>query len=139
MTTETRPVHSNQLVSRSILGLAGLVAVGIATTILFTPGAFYGGYGIDVMGNPTLANELKAPSGALLVAGLLMFFGVIRRDWLLPSLAIAVIVYLSYGFGRLLSIGLDGVPHSGMVAAAVIEFVIGAVCLSALHHVRRVQ
>lgn len=139
MTTATMTVSDKLYVSRGILGVSGLIAIGIAATILFAPGAFYAGYGIDVAGNPTLANELKAPSGALLVAGFLMFAGVIRRNWVVPALATATLVYLSYGFGRLLSIGLDGMPHSGMVAAAIIEIVIGAICLVALQRVRCTQ
>ncbi len=119
-------------VSRTILALAGLIAVAIAATILFAPGAFYAGYGINLSGNPTLANELKAPSGMLLVTGLIMFAGVARREWVVPSLATASVVYLSYGVARVISIALDGVPHSGMVSAAVIELVIGAICLAAL-------
>ncbi len=123
--------------SRSILALAGLIAVAIAATILFAPGAFYAGYGIELSGNPTLANELKAPSGMLLVTGLIMFAGVARREWVVPSLATATVVYLSYGIARLTSIALDGVPHSGMVSAAVIELVIGVICLATLLSRRR--
>ncbi|MEM1175275.1 MAG: DUF4345 domain-containing protein [Pseudomonadota bacterium] len=130
--TTTAHENEKQTVSRVILGVSGFIAVAISVTILFAPGAFYTGYGIDVVGNPTLANELKAPSGALLMAGLLMLAGVVRLDWLAPALATATLVYLSYGFGRVLSIGLDGMPHSGMVAAAVIELLIGAICLVAL-------
>ena len=137
MTTSALPATGNLYGPRSILAMASLVAIAIAATILFAPGAFYSGYGIDIAGNPTLANELKAPSGALLVAGLLMFAGVVRRDWVVPALATASIVYLSYGFGRITSIALDGIPHSGMISATAIELVIGCVCAAALLRSRR--
>ncbi len=137
MTITTVPATEKNYGSRGILALAGIVAIAIAATILLAPGAFYSGYGIDVAGNPTLANELKAPSGALLVAGIVMFAGVVRRSWLAPALATAAIVYLSYGFGRFISIALDGMPHTGMVSAAVIEVVIGALCANALLRIRR--
>jgi hypothetical protein len=127
----------NLLITRVVLFLSAVVAVVIAATILVAPDAFYAGYGIDVGGNATLANELKAPAGALLVAGLLMFAGVFRLDFAVISLATATAVYLSYGLGRVMSIAIDGLPHSGMVGAAVIELVIGAVCLATLLHVRR--
>ncbi len=130
-------VNSSTYTARLILVVSGLVAVGIAATILFAPGAFYSGYGIDVSGNPTLANELKAPAGALLIGGLLMFAGVIRSKLAVLSLTIASVIYLSYGLSRALSIVLDGIPHSGMVGAAVIEIVIGGICLLTLLHVRR--
>ena len=94
------------------------------------------GYGIEVGGNATLANELKAPAGALLLAGLLMFAGVIRLRYAVVSLATAAAVYSSYGLGRVISIAVDGLPHIGMIIAAGIEIAIGAVCLLTLLQVR---
>ncbi len=123
--------------TRLVLILSALVAIAIAGTILIAPGVFYAGYGIEVAGNATLANELKAPAGALLVAGLLMSVGAFRRRFAVVSLATASVVYLSYGAARVLSIAVDGMPHSGMVSAAVIEIVIGAVCLMTLLHAQR--
>jgi len=128
---------TSKITTQVILFLSGLVAVAIAATILVAPDVFYAGYGIEVGGNATLANELKAPAGALLVAGLLMFAGVFRSGLAMVSLATATAVYLSYGLGRALSIAIDGLPHSGMVSAAVIEIAIGAICLVTLLFVRR--
>ena len=55
------------------------------------------------------------------------------------SLATAAAVYLSYGLSRILSMASDGVPHSGLVSAAVIEVAIGAVCFVDLVRHRRVN
>ena len=117
---------------RLLLLLSGLVASGIAGMILFAPQAFYAGYGIDIAGNTDLTNELKAPAGALLVAGLLMVAGAFRTRLTFVSLATATVIYLSYGLSRVLSIGIDGMPHSSLVAAAIFEISIGALCLLAL-------
>ena len=125
--------------ARLILFLSGLVAVAIALAILFAPGAFYGSYGIDVVGNATLANELKAPAGALLIAGLLMFAGVFRRNLIVVSLATSTAIYLSYGLSRVSSIVLDGMPANGMVSAAGVELLIGAICLLTLVQVRHIK
>jgi hypothetical protein len=130
---------TSQITTRVTLFLSGLVAVAIAATILIAPDMFYAGYGIEVGGNATLANELKAPAGALLVAGMLMVAGAFRRGLTVVSLATATAVYLSYGFGRVLSIAIDGLPHGGMVSAAVIEIVIGAICLVTLLRALRVN
>ena len=125
------------VVSRIVLALSALVAVAIASAILIAPDAFYTGYGIVVDDNPTLANELKAPAGALLLAGIAMFVGVIRAAYVPASLALAAAVYLSYGASRIVSIALDGLPHDGMVAAAGIEIAIGTACLACWFSVRR--
>ena len=122
---------------RMMLFLCGLIASGIAATILFAPDAFYASYGIEVGSNATLANEMKAPAGALFVAGLLMFAGVFRSRFAVISLVTATAVYLSYGLGRVISIAVDGLPHSGMVSAAGIEILIGTACLLTLLYARR--
>ncbi len=130
-------VHRGSRTTRLVLFLSALIAVAIAATILVAPDAFYAGYGIEVGANATLANELKAPAGALLVAGLLMFAGAFRAKFAIVSLTTAAIVYLSYGAARVLSIVIDGMPHSGMVSAAAIEIVIGATCLIMLLQAQR--
>jgi hypothetical protein len=127
------PAHS----ARLVLGVSGTVAVAIAGTILFAPEAFYGSYGIAVGADPTLANELKAPAGTLLIAGLLMFAGIVRRRLVRVSLITAAAIYLSYGLSRVLSIVLDGMPDSGMVSAAALELVIGVICVLTLEQMRR--
>ncbi len=120
------------LACRLVLLIAGLVAIGIAVTILFAPDGFYAAYGIELAGNTNLTNELKAPAGVLLVAGLLMLAGVFRAQLTTVSLTAAAAIYLPYGLSRLLSISIDGVPHSGLVAAAIFEIAVGTVCLLAL-------
>ena len=104
---------------------------------LIAPDAFYGGYGIDISADVSLANELKAPVGALLLAGLLMMAGAFKATYTIPSLATAGAVYLSYGLSRVLSMAIDGIPHSGLVSAAAIEVAIGTVCLVDLMRYRK--
>jgi hypothetical protein len=62
------------------------------------------------------------------VLGLLMLVGVFVKSFTLASTSIAAAVYLAYGVSRLVSIGLDGMPDTGLVAATAIELVIGAAC-----------
>ena len=116
-------------VTRGLLLACGLLATGIAATILVAPGPFYAGYGIDISANASLANELKAPAGTLLVAGLLVLVGVARFEFAATSLAVAAVVYLSYGMSRLLSFAIDGIPHTALVSAAILELALGVVCL----------
>jgi hypothetical protein len=118
--------------TRALLLASGLIAAGIAAMIFLAPSAFYGSYGIDIGANASLANELKAPAGALLLAGLLMMAGVFKPEFTIASLALAAAVYLSYGLSRILSMAIDGVPHSGLVSATAIEVAIGTICFVAL-------
>ena len=126
-------------VIKGLLLISGLLAAGIAATILFAPDAFYAGYGIDASSNVSLANELKASAGMLLIAGLLMLAGVIRTELIIASLGTATVTFLSYGLSRLLSMAIDGVPHSGLVSAAVLEIAIGGICLIAFMRLRKLS
>jgi hypothetical protein len=122
----------NTVTCKLVLLLSGLVACVIAAMILFAPEVFYAANGVEIAGNIDLANELKAPAGALFVAGLLMIAGVFRRQLTVVALVTATVVYLSYGLSRLLSIGIDGMPSNALVGAAVFEVLLGAICLVAL-------
>ena len=123
-------------VTRGLLLVSGLLATGIAATILAAPDPFYAGYGIDVSSDVSLANELKAPAGTLLIAGLLMLVGVVKPRYAVTSLAIGSVIYLSYGLSRVLSMAVDGFPHSALVSAAMLELVLGAICLLGLVRLR---
>lgn len=123
--------------TRGLLLASGLIAAGIAALILFAPKVFYAGYGIEIGKNVSLANELKAPAGALLLGGLLILVGVFKSKFIVPSLATAAAIYLSYGFSRILSMVIDGVPQSGLVSAATLELVIGTICFVSFKHHRK--
>ena len=101
---------ARQNLTKGLLLISGLLAAGIAATILFAPDAFYAGYGIDTSANVNLANELKAPAGMLLIAGFLMLAGLVRAKLTVVSLGIASLIYLPYGLSRLLSMLVDGIP-----------------------------
>lgn len=115
--------------TRGLLLVSGLIATVIAGMILLAPTAFYGGYEIEVGANVSLTNELKAPAGLLLLAGLLILVGVFRSDFIISSLTTATVVYLAYGLTRILSMAMDGMPNDGIVGAAAIEIAIGGICL----------
>lgn len=138
MTTNTESVNVFSLyATKGLLLASGLLAAGIAVTILFAPDAFYTSYGIDIRSNVNLVNEIKAPAGVLLIAGLVMLTGVFRAELVTASLATATAIYLSYGLSRLLSMATDGVPNSALVIAAVLEIAIGVACLFGLVRLRR--
>lgn len=139
MRFDKRKVLNGSYKVKLTLLVSGLVAVGIAGTILVAPEVFYAGYGIEIAGDTTLVNELKAPAGALLVAGLLMLAGVFRTELVVVSLTTAAVVYLSYGLSRLLSMAMDGLPDSGLVSAASIELGIGVACVLALLRAREIN
>ena len=126
-------MNSKALVARKLVLLtSGIVATGIAETILYAHDALYAAYGIELAWTTSLTKELKAPAGVLIVARLYMLAGLLRTEWSTASLFVASAVFLSYGVSRLLSIAVDGVPHESLVGAAFFEVAVGAICLLAL-------
>lgn len=120
------------IINRFVLLLSGLVAGGVAASILIAPDAFYASYGIELGGDRSLTNELKAPAGALLFAGVMILAGSIRTRLMPLSMTTAAAVFLSFGLSRFLSMIVDGVPHEGLVSAAVVEVAMGTICLISL-------
>lgn len=122
----------NSAARRLVLVLSGLLAIGIASTILVSPSTFYAAYGIELASNVSLINELKAPAGVLFFAGLVMLIGAFLMELSFVALATGATIYLAYGLSRLLSIAVDGVPHSALVSAAGLEIIIGTICVFVL-------
>ena len=117
------------LTQKIILFISGATAVGIGAAILAVPIAFHATNGIALGDNTSLLSEIRAPGGALLTMGLFMLAGLLRQRLAGFSLAVGAAVFLSYGLSRCIAIAVDGWPEQGLVAAAVIELVIGASCV----------
>ena len=122
----------NSNVVKTVLILSGLIASAIGGAIVFDPLAFYATYGIELTGNISLFNEIRAPGGALLASGILIMLGAFVEKLTFTSVVVSTLLYLSYGLSRILSIAVDGMPAEGLVQAAVLEIVIGLVCVFVL-------
>ena len=122
----------NSKVIKAVLFISGLIASVIGGAIVTIPTAFYATYGIELGGNVSLFNEIRASGGALLATGILIFSGAFVSRLTFTSLVVATLLYLSYGLSRILSTVIDGVPDEGLVQSAVLEIVIGLVCAFSL-------
>ena len=118
--------------TRTILIASSAIAVAIGASILLDPVAFHASNGIAFDTNASTMSEVRAPGAALLVLGAMMAFGAFVRSLSTMSMSIAAAVYLSYGFARVLSFGLDGLPAVGLIAATGIELALGALCIASL-------
>lgn len=116
---------NNAIVSTVILVISGLILTIIGTATLFAPIAFLGTTGIDLGGQINLLSEIRAPGAALLAGGIVILLGVFVAQLRLTSTVIAILMFLSYGLGRFLSIALDGMPAQSIVAATIVEIGLG--------------
>ncbi len=125
------------LLHKAVLFVAGATALYIGGSIVVSPDAFYAAYNISLSGDASLANELRAMGGGLLMLGLLTLSGLVIPALTLASTLLAASMFLAYAATRFLSLGLDGQPDSGLVTAMIAELVIGLASLAALIAARR--
>lgn len=116
----------------AILFVAGSILLAIALFILAEPAGFYAANGIEVGANTSLLNELKAPAGLLLAAGVYLLAAVFVRRLADGATGLGAMIYLSYAAARFGSIWADGMPAPGLLQAAALEAVIGFACVAVL-------
>jgi hypothetical protein len=117
----------NSRIHRAILLISGLIATGVGGALLLAPVAFHAGNGIDLGGQISLLNEVRAGGGALLACGVLIICGAFVTRLTFAAAVVSPVLYLSYGMARILSLALDGFPAEGLLTAMVVEVAIGMV------------
>ena len=120
------------LLQKAVLLIAGATAIFIGGSILLAPDAFYAAYGISLADDVSLANELRASGGSVIMLGLLTLAGLVFSRFALASTLLAAAMFMAYGASRLVSLGLDGQPDTGLVTAMIAELVIGLAGVAAL-------
>lgn len=108
--------------------LAGLIALGVGIGVLFFPHGFHASAGIPLADDVNLLNEMRASGGMVLAAGLFVLLGAVRASMAVPAMAVACVLYLSYGLSRVVSVVLDGVPNSALLQIMALELFIGGLC-----------
>ena len=120
-----------------LLLVSGAMLILVGSFIIVSPTDFYASNNIDLGSNVSLVNELKAPAGLLLVAGLFMISAIFVQGKTDVALWLAALIYLSYASSRSVSMTIDGVPATGLVQATLLEATIGLACLVVLLVSRR--
>ena len=111
--------------TQAYLALAALTALFVGLGMLAMPTAFYGSYGIDPTASPSLASELRSPGVLLTTIGLFFAYGIFAPQWRSLGLWAAAIFYLGYATARALSLALDGIPSTALLAAGAFELALG--------------
>jgi hypothetical protein len=122
---------------KALLVVSGISGIAIGGALLVYPVAFEASAGIHLEENVNMLSEVRAPGGALLVAGILMLSGAFISTLTHTSVVLATVFFLSYGFSRVLSILVDGVPTSSLVMATIAEIIIGILGVYILFNFRR--
>jgi len=115
----------NSKLLKAYLILAGALLMFIGGATLFAPLAMKGGAGIDLEGNISVLNDVRAASALLLSLGLISFLGAIIKRLIYTSSLISFITLLALGLGRIISLVSDGMPVDGLVKATGLEMILG--------------
>ncbi len=117
---------------KALLFVTGLIGVGIGGAILFVPAEFHATSGIVIGNDESLLSEVRAAGGALLACALIVMLGAFVSKLIFTALVLSTALYLSYGASRLVSMALDGLPSTSLMAVTVFELGVGLVCALAL-------
>lgn len=122
----------NNKIHKLILLISGLIGAGFGAVILLIPVPFYATNGIELSGNISMLNEIRAAGGGLLACGIFIMSGAFNAKLTFTATVIATLIYLSYGLSRILSMTIDGMPVEGLIMASALEIVVGLICVYAL-------
>lgn len=111
--------------TRTVLSLAGIMALGIGGFVLFDPHGFFAQNGIVLGDDPNLLSEIRAPGGVLLAAGIIMIAGAVTKRLMWAATLTAAVVFGMYGISRAVGFLLDGAPSSSLVGAMAVELLVG--------------
>ncbi|WP_445721754.1 DUF4345 domain-containing protein [Flavobacterium sp.] len=115
-----------------LLIISGIIGIWVGYSLLFSTVAFEATAGINLGKDINLLSELRAPSGLLLVGGVLIILGAFYSKLTFTSILLSCLIYLSYGFSRLVSIIFDGFPSESLQIALITEFLVGLTSLFVL-------
>lgn len=118
---------NNSKVVSGFLVLAGLIGLYVGGGLLFFPAELQAQSAIFIGDNASHYSETRAPGAAILSASSIILIGIFRTGWRYISVLLVALFFLSYGFGRLLSLVLDGMPAQGLFYAMIGELIIGAI------------
>lgn len=123
----------NSKALKALLIFSGLFATGIGAVTLFAPVEAFGKLGIDLGGQINLLSFIRAAGGAFVAtSGIVIILGVFVAKLTFTSTMIATLMFLSFGIARIFSMAIDGMPADVVVAAIVLEMIIGLAGVFAL-------
>ena len=119
-------------ITKLVLVGFGSILILIGAAMISAPKAFLAMSQVHIEADPSLLSELAAPSGILLIAGLFMMVGAIKRRFTEPAILVGAVVYGSYGIARLVTMFAAGIPSQSLVAATVMELVVATLLVGLL-------
>ncbi len=115
-----------ELIKIMILSLSALLLIFVGLMRLSNPiKAYSKNSGITLENNVNLINEMRGVSALMLCSGILIALGTIIPELTFTSFVVAILIFIGFAFGRLISMTLDGKPNKQLIQGIVFELVFG--------------
>ena len=118
------------------LSISGLLLLTVGTLRLINPIKNYlKNSGIKLEKEVNLLNEVRGVSSVMMCGGIIILLGTIIPKITTASFVVAILIFLGFAFGRLISIRLDGKPNKLIIQGLISELVLGFLNLFCLFNI----
>ena len=109
------------------LSISGLLLLTVGTLRLINPIKNYlKNSGIKLEKEVNLLNEVRGVSALMMCSGIVILLGTIVSNITTASFVVAILIFIGFAIGRIISIRLDGKPNKLIVQGLISELVLGA-------------
>ena len=116
-----------EIVKTVTLSLSALLLLFVGLMRLSNPVKSYlKNSGITLTNDVDLLNEMRGVSAVMLCGGIIAGLGIIVPELTFTSHVVAVLIFLGFALGRLISMGVDRKPNKQIIQGIVFELVLGA-------------
>ena len=121
-----------------VLSLSGLLLLyaGLSRAInpikSFCLKAYLDNPELKLEGKADMFNEMRGAGTSLALGGIIILLGTIMSDFRPTSHVVAVVIFIGFAIGRLISKSLDGKPNNELFQGTMSEIILGAlniICL----------
>ncbi len=118
-----------EIINIVVLAISGLLLFVVAGLLrLSNPIKIYlKNSGIKLENDVNILSEVRGMSSVMSLGGIIILLGIFVPELTITSFVVAILLFIGYAIGRLLSIGLDGKPNKMLITGLITEIVLGAV------------
>lgn len=110
-----------------VLSLSGLLLLVVGGSRLTSPIKNYlKNAGVKIEEEVNLLNEVRGMSSVMMCGGIIILLGIVIPTLTVTSFVVAILIFIGFAIGRLLSTWLDGKPNKLLTQGLIFELVLGA-------------
>ena len=121
-----------EIINIVVLSLSGLLLTYAGTMRLIKPlkslclKTYLDNPKIKLEGKVDIFNEMRGAGSSIALSGIIILLGIIIPQLTLASFVVAILTFLGYAFGRLVSLKFDGKPGQQITQGLMMEIILGA-------------